>query len=321
MTLSDRVPLIGAHVSIAGGVAGAFARAVEAGCAVMQIFTRNQTQWQAPPLSEAEVAHFRAEQARTGIAPVVAHGSYLVNLASPDPVLLSRSREAFLEELRRAAALGLPCVVTHPGAHMGAGVEAGLARVAASLDWLAERVASDAPLVCLENTAGQGTVLGGDFAHFGTIFGMVREPRRLGVCVDSCHGHAAGYDLSSAGGYGKALRALEAAVGRGRVLAIHLNDAKGARGSHLDRHEHIGRGRIGLEGFRLFLDDPRFARVPKIIETPKEEDGRQMDPVNLGVLRRLAGKKRVPPGLRSSLTGPRQASGTVRMQGPRRSRG
>ncbi|HEY6001217.1 MAG TPA: deoxyribonuclease IV [bacterium] len=297
MTSKDAFPLIGAHVSIAGGVAGAFARGVEAGCAAMQIFTRNQTQWHAPPLPDAEVARFRAEQARTGIAPVVAHGSYLVNLASPDPALLARSRAAFLEELHRAAALGLPCVITHPGAHMGAGVEAGLARVAASLDWLAERAGPGAPLVCLENTAGQGTVLGGDFAHFGALFGMVREPRRLGVCIDSCHGHAAGYDLSGATGYEKALGALEAAVGRGRVLAIHLNDAKGARASHLDRHEHIGRGRIGLEGFRLFLNDPRFERVPKIIETPKEEDGRQMDPVNLAVLRRLAGKKRVPRGL------------------------
>jgi deoxyribonuclease-4 len=263
----------------------------------MQIFTRNQTQWQAPPLPEAEIARFRAEQTRTGIAPVVAHGSYLVNLASPDPELLARSRGAFLEELRRAAALGLPCVVTHPGAHMGAGVEAGLARVAASLDWLGERAGPGAPLVCLENTAGQGTVLGGDFSHFGTIFGRVKDPGRLGICLDSCHGHAAGYDLAGAAGYEEALGALEAAVGPGRVLAVHLNDAKGERGGRLDRHEHIGRGRIGLEGFRLFMNDPRFLRVPKIIETPKEEDGQQMDPVNLGVLRRLAGAKRVPRGL------------------------
>ena len=287
------MPLLGAHMSIAGGVAAAFSRGEEAGCATMQIFTRNQTQWKAPPLPLEEVARFRAEQARAGIAPVVAHGSYLVNLASPDPALLARSREAFLEELQRAATLGLPCVITHPGAHMGAGVEAGLARVAASLDWIAERAGAGAPLVCLENTAGQGTVLGGDFSHFGTVFGMVKDPAQLGVCVDSCHGHAAGYDLATARGYERALGALEAAVGPGRVLAVHLNDAKGERGSHLDRHEHIGRGRIGLEGFRLFMNDPRFARVPKIIETPKEEDGRQMDPVNLGVLRRLAG--RTPP--------------------------
>ena len=297
MTRATANLLVGAHMSIAGGVAGAFARGVEAGCATMQIFTRNQTQWKAPPLPEEEVARFRAEQERTGIAPVVAHGSYLVNLASPDPVLLARSREGFLEELRRAGALGLSCVITHPGAHMGAGVEAGLTRVAASLDWVGERAGAGGPLVCLENTAGQGTVLGGDFAHFGAIFGRVKNPSRLGVCVDSCHGHAAGYDFATASGYERALASLEAAVGPGRVLAVHLNDAKGERGSRLDRHEHIGRGKIGLEGFRLFMNDPRWARVPKIIETPKEEGGRQMDPVNLAVLRRLAGTTKVPKAL------------------------
>jgi deoxyribonuclease-4 len=307
MTKRGVLPLVGAHVSIAGGVAGAFSRGVEAGCATMQIFTRNQTQWRSSPLPEVEIARFRAEQVRTGIAPVVAHGSYLVNLASPDPALLARSREAFLEELRRAAALGLPCVITHPGAHMGAGVEVGLARVAASLDWIGERAGADAPLVCLENTAGQGTVLGGDFAHFGTVFGKVKVPARLGVCVDSCHGHAFGYDFATAAGYETALAALEAAVGPGRVLAVHLNDAKGERGSRLDRHEHIGRGRIGLEGFRLFMNDPDFAGVPKIIETPKEEDGRQMDPVNLGILRRLAGVKRVPEELRREVLAGRLA--------------
>lgn len=297
MTTSDVSPLIGAHISIAGGVASAFERGDEAGCAAMQIFTKNATQWQSPALSPGEVVRFRAEQGRTGISPVVAHGSYLVNLASPDPGLLERSRIAFLDELARAAALGLPCVITHPGAHMGAGVEAGLARVAESLDWLAARLDAGGPLVCLENTAGQGTVLGGDFAHLGTVFGLVRDPGRLGVCVDTCHGHAAGYDFSTSGGYRQALDALEAAVGTGRVLALHLNDAKGERGGRLDRHEHLGRGRIGLEGFRLVMNDPRFARVPKIIETPKQDGGREMDPVNLGVLRRLAGARRVPRSL------------------------
>jgi len=291
--------LVGAHISISGGASLAFERGVEAGCTAMQIFTKNATRWEAPPLAPAEVARFRAEQDRTGIAPVVAHGSYLINLASPDPVLLERSRQAFLEELRRAGALGLTCVITHPGAHMGAGVEAGLARVAESLDWLEERAGEGAPPVCLENTAGPGTVLAGDFAHLGAIFGQVRNRSRLGVCLDTCHAHAAGYDLATPAAYRDALSALEGAVGSGRVLAIHLNDAKGERGSRLDRHEHLGRGRIGLECFRLFMNDPRFAGVPKIIETPKEEGGRQMDPVNLGVLRRLVGLKRVPASLAS----------------------
>ena len=297
MTMKPSPPLVGAHISIAGGTPLAFERGIAAGCAAMQIFTKNATRWEAPPLAPEEVARFRAEQARTGISPVVAHGSYLVNLASPDPALLERSRKAFLEELQRAGELGLLCVITHPGAHMGAGVEAGLSRVAESLDWLEERAGAAAPRICLENTAGAGTVLAGDFAHLGAILGRVRDPARIGVCIDSCHAHAAGYDLSNAVAYGTALEALEAVVGPGRVLAIHLNDAKGERGSRLDRHEHLGRGRLGLECFRLFMNDPRFVGVPKIIETPKEEQGREMDPVNLGVLRRLAGKKRVPRGL------------------------
>jgi deoxyribonuclease-4 len=295
--MEKSTPLVGAHISIAGGTPLAFERGVAAGCHAMQIFTKNATRWVAAPLEPQEADRFRAEQSRTGIAPVVAHGSYLINLASPDPALLGRSRSAFLDELQRARALGLPCVITHPGAHMGAGLEAGLARIAESLDWLEERAGEGAPLVCLENTAGAGTVLAGDFAHLGAILGRVRNPARLGVCIDTCHAHAAGYDLTTAAAYGKPLEALEGAVGAGRVLAIHLNDAKGERGSRLDRHEHLGRGRIGLECFRLFMNDPRFAGVPKIIETPKEEGGRQMDPVNLGVLRRLAGKRRVPRGL------------------------
>jgi deoxyribonuclease-4 len=288
MTRESRAPLIGAHISISGGVSLAFERGAGVGCTAMQIFTKNATRWAAPPLDPGEVSRFRAEQDRTGIGPVVAHGSYLINLASPDPVLLERSRTAFLDELERAAALGLPCVITHPGAHMGAGVEAGLARVAASLDWLEERAAAGWPLVCLENTAGAGTVLGGDFAHLGAIFGLVRSRSRLAVCLDTCHAHAAGYDLTGPAAYRAALAALEAAVGPGQIRAIHVNDAKGELGSRLDRHEQLGRGRIGLECFRLFMNDPRFAGVPKILETPKEEGDRQMDPVNLAILRDLA---------------------------------
>jgi len=295
MTRPGLEPLIGAHISISGGVSLAFERGAAAGCSAMQIFTKNATRWDAPPLDSGEVSRFRDEQARTGIGPVVSHGSYLINLASPDPALLERSRKAFLAEIERAAALGLPLVITHPGAHMGAGVEAGLARIAASLDWLDERTEPGAPLVCLENTAGPGTVLAGDFAHLGTIFGLVRNRKRLAVCLDTCHAHAAGYDLTQPETYQATLAALESAVGTGTIRAIHLNDAKGERGSRLDRHEHLGRGQIGLECFRLFMNDSRFAGVPKILETPKEEGDIQMDPVNLGILRDLIDVKPVLP--------------------------
>jgi deoxyribonuclease-4 len=295
--------LIGAHISIAGGVQEAFARGLEAGCTTMQIFTKNATRWEGPPPEPGTAARFREEQARAGIAPVFAHGSYLVNLASPDPSLLERSRLAFLDELRRADLLGLPFVVTHPGAHMGGGVEAGLARIGESLDWLDERTGGDGPRVCLENTAGQGTVLGGDFGHLATILGRVRRPGRVGICLDTCHAHAAGYDMADGPAWSRTLEALEAAVGPGRILAVHLNDAKGERGGRLDRHEHLGRGRIGLEAFRLFMNDPRFERVPKVIETPKEDGDAAMDPVNLGVLRALAGAGRVPRGLLRRLRG------------------
>lgn len=298
MTFRQAAPLLGAHISTAGGISLAFGRAVEAGCLTMQIFTKNATRWDAAPLSPEEAARFRAEQARTGIAPVVAHASYLINLATPDPALLERSRRAFLDELGRARALGLSCVITHPGAHMGSGVKAGLARVAESLDWLEERAGEGAPLICLENTAGPGTVLAGDFSHLGEILGKVRTPARLGFCLDTCHAHAAGYDLSTPAACRGSMASLESAVGPGRVLAVHLNDAKGERGSRLDRHEHIGRGRIGLACFRFFMNDPRLAGVPKIIETPKQDEGRQMDPVNLGALRRLVKKRAAETGLR-----------------------
>lgn len=300
-------PLIGAHMSIAGGTASAFARGVEVGCATMQIFTKNASQWDAPPLDAGEVARFREEAARTGIAPVFAHDSYLINLASPDPKLLERSRRAFLHELERAEALGIPFVVTHPGSHRGSGEQEGLIRVAASLDWMDEHPAGRGVRICLENTAGQGTVLAGEFGHFEEIFARVRRPERLGVCLDTCHAHAAGYDLGGEGGCRATLDALDRAVGLDRVLALHLNDAKGERGGRLDRHEHLGWGRIGLECFRVLVNEERLQRVPKVLETPKEEGGVEMDPVNLGVLRALHGAAQVPPALRKRVEAARSA--------------
>ena len=290
-------PLVGSHVSIAGGLWRAFGRGEEEGCATIQIFTRNASRWDAPPLADEEILLFGEAEKNPDIGPVFSHNSYLINLASPDGALRARSRRAFLAELERAEGLGLRGVIAHPGAHTGSGVEGGIRRVAESLDWLHERTTSFRTKICLENTAGQGTVLAGDFVHLGEIFARVKDPGRLAVCLDTCHAFAAGYDLREAAGYGKAMAALEGEVGKGKVLAIHTNDAKGELGSRKDRHEHIGRGTIGLECFRLVMNDPRFRDVPKFLETPKEEDGLPMDRVNLAVLRALEGADRVPARL------------------------
>lgn len=292
-----RFPLVGAHMSIAGGVWKAFARGVGEGCAAMQIFTKNASQWEAPPLSRTDVLRFREEGKRAGIFPVFAHDAYLINLASPSAALRARSRRAFLEEMRRAELLGLSGLVMHPGAHTGSGVDAGLRRVAESLNWVHERTQGFSAVICVENTAGQGTVLAGEFGHLEGIFSGVKEQERLGICFDTCHAFAAGYDLRGAEGYGSALSKMEAAVGKGRIRIIHANDAKGELGSRLDRHEHLGRGHLGLGCFRRIMNDPRFRDVPKILETPKEEDGLDMDLVNLEVLRALEGASRVPARL------------------------
>jgi deoxyribonuclease-4 len=284
-------------VSIAGGAWKALARGSEAGCSTIQIFTKNASRWQAPPLTEKDVLRFREAGRESGIRPLVAHDSYLINLASPSADLRARSRQAFLEELERAERLGLDSFVAHPGAHTGSGTATAIRRVAESLDWAHDRTAGFRVKICLENTAGQGSVLAGDFGHLGEIFSRVREPERLGVCFDTCHAFAAGYDLRRRKGYEESLESLEGAVGKGKVLVVHTNDAKGELGGRLDRHEHLGRGRIGLECFRLVMNDPRFREVPKILETPKEEDGLPMDPVNLALLRALEGAKRLPPRL------------------------
>lgn len=284
-------------MSIAGGAWKAFERGEEEGCSTIQIFTKNASRWKAPPLSEDDVQRFREAAERSGIGPVIAHDAYLINLASPSAGLRERSRRAFLEEMERAERLGLTCLVAHPGAHTGSGVEAGLRRVAKSLDWVHRRTPGFKLMICLENTAGQGTLLAGDFGHLNEIFSRVEEPDRLGVCLDTCHAFAAGYDLRDEEGYAGAVKSLEGAVGKGRVMAIHTNDAKGELGSRMDRHAHLGRGGLGLECFRLVMNDPRFRGVPKILETPKEEDGLPMDRVNLAVLRALEGAGRVPPRL------------------------
>jgi deoxyribonuclease-4 len=262
------VRLLGAHVPTTGGLTTAAANAAAIGATAIQIFTRNQVQWKARPVGQEEAAAFKEAVARSGVGIVLSHGSYLVNLASPDPPILKKSRDSFLAEMQRCHALGIPFLIFHPGAHMGRGEEAGLAAIAASLDALLQRAEGLAVTPLLEVTAGQGSYVGHRFEHMARILERVERPERLGVCLDTCHLLAAGHDIASPDGYEETMRSLEAIVGLARVKAVHLNDAKQGLGSKLDRHAAIGDGYLGLETFRRILNDPRFADVPMVVETP-----------------------------------------------------
>jgi deoxyribonuclease IV len=279
---------IGAHMSIAGGLHLALTRGHALRCFAVQIFVKNQRQWAARPLGADEVRDFRAARRATGIPWVFAHASYLINLASPAAAAWAQAVDAFTDELERAEVLGLDSVVIHPGSHLGAGVEPGLGRVAAAVGEALRRTRGYRVRVALENTAGGGGVLGRTFAELGAMLDRLDRARRVGVCLDTCHLFAAGYDLRTAAGYLAAIGECERTVGLERVLAFHLNDARAPLGSGLDRHENIGRGALGLAPFRLLLRDARFARVPKVLETPKEPEP-IADQRNLASLRRLRG--------------------------------
>jgi deoxyribonuclease-4 len=288
-------------MSIAGGLALALERGRALDCSAVQIFVKNQRQWAARPLSDTEAREFRAARRATGIAAVFAHGSYLVNLASPSPEGWRQAVDAFTDELERAEALGLACVAIHPGSHLGTGVPAGLARVATALREALGRTRGYRVRIALENTAGAGGTLGRTFAELGAMLDQAGRARRLGVCLDTCHLFAAGYDIRTETGYRAAMVECATTLGIERVLAFHLNDARTPLGSGLDRHEHIGRGRLGLTVFRCLLNDARFRTVPKVLETPKEPEP-IADRRNLTVLRRLrsvSARRSRPPGGRA----------------------
>ena len=280
--------MFGAHLSIAGGLHNAVLSAEKLGFDTVQVFTKNQQQWKCRPLEAPAVSDWCAHCTRAGFAQTVSHDSYLINLASPDEKLRRMSVELFVEELRRCVTLKIPLLVTHPGAHMGQGEEAGLRRVAEALDEVHRIVPPDGVLTCLEITAGQGTSLGYRLEHLAEVIGLVERPERMGVCLDTAHLFAAGYDFRGRR-YAKFMKDVERTIGRERVKVLHLNDSKKALGSRVDRHDHIGRGTIGLDGFRPFVRDRGFRKVPKILETPKEkaEDGRDWDAVNLETLKGL----------------------------------
>jgi len=290
-TSSDSTSLrIGAHTSIAGGLHKALERGAEAGCDVIQIFTGSNQRWAVKPLTDADVAKWEESRARTGVEPTMVHGSYLVNLAATTAELRDKSYRAFAEEYRRCARLRIPYLVIHPGAHLGDGEATAIARIATSIDRLHAEQPNNPTAILLENTAGQGTNVGYRFEHLRDLFAAVRAPGRLGVCIDTCHTLAAGYDIRTAEGWTRTIDELDRVIGCERVRAFHVNDSKTALGSRVDRHQHLGCGELGLTALHCLVNDARFAAVPMAIETPKPVDA---DPVNLAVLRALHGIARV----------------------------
>jgi deoxyribonuclease-4 len=273
-------------MSIAGGLWRALERAEALGCGAVQIFLKNQRQWAGPRLTPADVQAFVAARRRTRLRAVFAHASYLINLAVPRSAEWARAVDGFTDELERGEALSLSCLVIHPGSHLGTGREAGLARVASALDEATRRTAGYRIRIALENTAGGGDTLGRSLGELGVLIGQVRRPERVGVCIDTCHLFAAGYDIRSAAGWEAIVAECAAHVGLERILAFHLNDARAGLGSGLDRHEHIGQGYLGRATFRRLLRDPRFRGVAKVLETPKEPEP-LADRRNLARLRAL----------------------------------
>jgi deoxyribonuclease IV len=276
----------GAHMSVAGGCSKAFDRAEKAGCDSLQVFTKNSNQWRAKPLTDEEVLQWEKRRSETGIWPVVAHDSYLINLASPKDDLWEKSIEAFGIELQRCQQLGIRYLVTHPGSHTGSGEAAGLARVSEALNRLHDEMPDLNILTLLETTAGQGTNLGACFEHLATICEGVEDKSRVGYCLDTCHIFAAGYDFRTPDYYAETMNQFDDMLGIQHLHAIHLNDSKHDLGSRRDRHEHIGQGFIGHDGFRQFVNDPRLADVPGLLETKKDEDLKE-DIENLATLRGL----------------------------------
>ncbi len=283
---------LGAHVSIAESIALAPERGEAVGCEAIQIFSRSPRMLRnTKPLTADETDGFRRNLAAHHIVRAVIHANYLINLASPAKNMLNVSRTAFVEELERAQQLGLREVIFHPGAHMGKGEAAGLRAIARSLDWCISHAQAPDVFAVLENTAGAGTVLGYTFQQIAAVVEQCSFSDRLGVCVDTCHTFAAGYDFRTREGYDRLMATLDATVGLGRIRAFHLNDSKGELDSHADRHENIGKGKIGLEGFRPLVNDARFRELPECLEFPGDDAGYRR---NLKALRSLI-EGYVPP--------------------------
>ncbi|HEV3243542.1 MAG TPA: deoxyribonuclease IV, partial [Chthoniobacterales bacterium] len=279
--------LLGAHMSIGGGVHTAIERGCSIRCTAIQMFVKNNMQWFARPLAREEIRAFLEHRQRGELLSIFAHANYLINLAATNPQFHANSMRSLSEELIRADQLELPFLVMHPGAHLGSGEEAGLEKIAASIDAIFRVIPKVKTRIALETTAGQGSCLGHRFEHIAYIIENVRESDRLCVCIDTAHLFAAGYDLGTESGIKKTFREFDRVIGFDRLAAIHVNDSKTARGSRVDRHQHIGKGQIGLDAFRFIMRDRRFRKIPKVLETPKGKEMRE-DIRNLRTLRGLA---------------------------------
>jgi deoxyribonuclease IV len=302
MPKPPQLPPLGAHVSVAGGMVTAIERATTLGCTAAQVFVKNANQWRGRELGDEEVASFRAARAGSRFGPLLAHASYLINLCTRNPELLARSREALVDELTRCARLGIDGLVLHPGAHLGAGEEAGIDGVAASLDAVLAAVPDAPTRILLENTAGQGSCLGYRLEHLAAIRARVASPGRVGVCLDTCHAFAAGYAIHDPAGYDDFLAEIEERLGLDALGGFHLNDSVRPFNSRRDRHAHIGEGEIGLRAFARFLHDPRLQTIPMVVETePGDEmEGHRRDLEVLRGLRKPRKRKVNSPAGRSA---------------------
>ncbi len=277
---------LGAHMSIADGVENALLRGQSVGCEAIAMFTKNNNQWKAKRLTQDDADRFNAALIETGIKPVVAHTSYLINLASPSAALWKKSIASMEDELKRCELLGIPYLVLHPGSHMGKGVDWGVKRVADAFNRVHDKLPNLRVMTLLEHTAGQGNHLGHLFGELAQMRALIAEKKRIGVCLDSCHLFAAGYDLRKPDAYADVFKRCSDVVGIENVKAWHLNDSKTPLGSRVDRHDHIGKGKIGRAGFRNIMNDPRWRDLPGVLETPKGPEMKE-DVINLRVLKAL----------------------------------
>jgi deoxyribonuclease-4 len=284
---SGTFPLIGAHLSIAKGLHRALYKARAYGCTALQIFTKNASTWKERTLDQDDIDRFHQARKEANVIDIVSHTSYLINLATPEKKKFVLSYNALVNELMRSSMLDIPFIVLHPGAHMGKGVEKGIEKIAAGINDVFAQTPGIKTRLLFETTAGQGSGIGHTFEQLASIMDKIENQDRCGICLDTSHIFAAGYDIRTEKSYGKTINMFDAIIGINNLYAIHLNDSKKALGSRVDRHEHIGEGYIGMNMFKLLMNDKRFKDIPKIIETPKIKDGRDADEINLNRLRSL----------------------------------